>query len=241
MFPKCIWLGLLSYALGGASLLAAASPQASPGSQDPAPKPVTAASQPSDGAKPVPQGARPQAQAKPIGKKVYTNENMPAGPESSDGIDFSGINNCNRNCFDQVRQLTHVSPGGNPNWRRDLLSAIDTVRKDAEWQQYLRELYDLHLRFCKLGQEKREEIAKVADPNNVTPRELNVDEKYDVKFQKAQADLEAVYSKQHALQQKFAVNPYSFQFSQLQLGRIQNASCYSRGYSAANASDPDDP
>jgi hypothetical protein len=31
------------------------------------------------------------------------------------------------------------------------LQAIDTVRKDDEWQKHLRNLYDVHLKFCQLG------------------------------------------------------------------------------------------
>lgn len=230
---------LLASVLVGSALPAA--PEAPPPSQTPVP--ASAAKSPAS-AQEQPGSREASSQgpaAKPAQKKVYTNENMPtAGRESFDGVDFAGINNCDRNCFEQVRQLTRVAPGANPNWKRDLLAAIDTVRKDAEWQQYLRELYDFHLRFCKLGEERREELAKVADPNNVTPRELTVDEKYDLKFKKAQSDLETVYSRQRSVQQKFAVNPYSFQFSQLQVGRLQGASCHSSAYSAGPA-DTDDP
>ena len=241
MSPKrgCIAF-LLSFALTASALLAA--PQTPPPtSQDPPPAASSPKTPASGQLQPASHEGPQTPAAKPAPKKVYTNENMPtAGHESPGGIDFGGINNCNRNCFEQVRQLTRVAPGANPNWKRDLLSAIETVRKDTDWQQYLREIYDLHLRFCKLGEEKREELAKVADPNNVTPRELTVDEKYDLKFKKAQSDLETVYSRQRSVQQKFAVNPYAFQFSQLQIGRLQGASCYSNAY-AAGATDADDP
>jgi hypothetical protein len=68
-------------------------------------------------------------------------------------MEFSEINECDRYCLENARQLARVPTGSNPNWKRDLLQAIDRVRSDAEWQTYLRELYNVHLRFCQLGDE----------------------------------------------------------------------------------------
>ncbi|HUL35030.1 MAG TPA: hypothetical protein VL128_14185 [Candidatus Eisenbacteria bacterium] len=174
--------------------------------------------------------------------KVYTNDNLPgAAGGDFDGTDFSAINDCDRNCFEQVRQLAHVSPASNPEWKRDLLRALDPVRKDSEWQQFLRDLYDHHQGFCQIGEEKREELARVADPQNVTARELNVDDKYDARFKQAQASLAGLYLRQRPLQQRFAYNTFSYQFSQLQVSRIQNAPCPAQRYTAASPDDPDDP
>jgi len=172
---------------------------------------------------------------------LYTNDNLPAAPDDFNGMDFGSINDCNRQCFEQVRQLARVSPASNPNWKRDLLQALEPVRKDPEWQAYLRQVYDAHLRFCQLGDEKREELARVADPNNVTARELSVDDKFDAKFRDAQSALETLYLQQRPLQQKFAMNSLSLQFSQLQIGRIQSAPCAQQHYVAAGPSDSDDP
>ena len=73
-------------------------------------------------------------------------------------------------------------PSASPNWKRDLLQAVEQIRNDNDWQKYLRDLYEQHVKFCNLGLEKRQELAKYTDPNNVTPRELAIDEKYDVKL-----------------------------------------------------------
>lgn len=184
--------------------------------------------------------ALPRNAAKPHAK-VYTNENLPSAADGSVAMDFSTINDCDRNCFEQVRTLAHVSPAANPDWKRDLLRALDPVRKDPEWQQYLRDVYEAHLRFCQISDEKREELARVADPSNVTARELNVDDKYDAKFRQAQASLQTLYLRQRPLQQKFAFSSFSLQFSQLQVSRIQSASCANQSYTASAPTDADDP
>src|SRR5882724_10419926 len=237
MLPKLLVAALF------ASLFASAPV---PGAQN-----QTPASTPQDAAlKPAPSDNPPQppaaADAKPASpkphQKVYTNDNLPkANPGDFSGADFSEINNCDRSCFEQVRQLAHVFPGPNSNWKRDLLRALDTVRKDPDWQKYLRDLYDVHQRFCALGAEKRDEIAYVADPANVTPREIAVEDKYDAKFKQAQASLEQVSARQHGLQQLFGASPFSLQFSQLQISRIQNAPCGSQRYPDPTPSEGSDP
>lgn len=177
----------------------------------------------------------PAPPAKPADKpkKVITNDDLksPGGGDSGfSSLDFGQINDCNRNCFEEVRQRTRVVPSLNPNWRRDLLQAIDQVRNDGEWQKYLRDFYDMHLKFCQIGDEKKEELAKFADPNNVTARELAIDDKYDAKFKEAQTALQELTNRQDALQRKFAGNPFAYQFSVMQTTRIQNASCAQRWY-----------
>ncbi|HTA60285.1 MAG TPA: hypothetical protein VK805_19175 [Candidatus Baltobacteraceae bacterium] len=226
---------LFAFLLAATLAFAAQNQGPTPTPQDAALKPA-----PSDNPSQPPAGA----DAKPSNprKKVYTNDNLPkANPGDFSGADFSEINNCDRNCFEQVRQLAHVFPGSNPNWKRDLLRALDTVRKDADWQKYLRDLYDVHQRFCALGAEKRDEIAYVADPANVTPREIAVEDKYDAKFKQAQSSLEQVSARQHGLQQLFGASPFSLQFSQLQVSRLQNAPCGSQRYPNPTPSEGSDP
>ena len=226
---------LFAFLLAATLAFAAQNQGPTPTPQDAALKPA-----PSDNPSQPPAGA----DAKPSNprKKVYTNDNLPkANPGDFSGADFSEINNCDRNCFEQVRQLAHVFPGSNPNWKRDLLRALDTVRKDADWQKYLRDLYDVHQRFCALGAEKRDEIANVADPANVTPREIAVEDKYDAKFKQAQSSLEQVSARQHGLQQLFGASPFSLQFSQLQVSRLQNAPCGSQRYPNPTPSEGSDP
>jgi len=209
--------------------------------QDPA---LKAASAQAPAQPPASPDALPQSEpAKALSphKKVYTNDNLPtAGPDAFNG-DFSEINACDRNCFEQVRQLARVAAAASPNWKRDLLRSLDLVRKDAEWQQYLRDLYDARMRFCALGEEKREELAQVADPRNVTQRELAVEEKYDSKFKQAQSSLQNLYTRQRALQQDFASDAFSLQFSQLQVSRVQNAPCPQQPYTASSPGDDEDP
>lgn len=196
-----------------------------------------AQSQPASG---VVSQSEPAKPSKPH-KKVYTNDNLPAGGPEAFAGDFSEVNACDRNCFEQVRQLARGAAGTSSNWKRDLLRSLEAVRKDANWQQYLRDLYDARLRFCTLGDEKRQELSQVADPHNVTQRELTVEEKYDAKFKQAQASVESLYTRQRALQQDFAANVFSLQFSQLQVTRVQNAPCAQQRYAASSPSDDDDP
>jgi len=206
------------------------------------PKPAPPEKQP-------PQASQPPTAtpAKPADKpkKVITNDDLKTsaggGSFAFSTGDFSQINNCDRNCFEQVRQLARVYPGANPNWKRDLLQAIDLVRKDSEWQKYLHDLYDMRLRFCQLGDEKRDELAKYADPNNVTPREIAIDDKYDAKFKEAQAALQTLTGNQAALQRKFGANPLAFQFTNVQISRIQNANCAPHGYYNEAPSEVEDP
>ena len=130
--------------------------------------------------------------------------------------------------------------GSNPNWKRDLLQAIDRVRSDAEWQTYLRELHNVHL-ICQLGDEKREELDRDADLHNVTPREIAIDDKYDAKFKEVQATLQTLYYRQADLQKRFGANPFAFQFSIVQTSRIQNANCAQHRSPRYAPNDADDP
>ena len=194
---------------------------------------------------PAPVAALPAPQAKPPRKpkRVITNDDLngSGGGFSFSPQDFSQINDCNRNCFEQVRQLSGVAPSASPNWRRLLLQAIEDLRRDAAWQTYLRDLYDVHVKFCALGDEKREELARYADPHNVTPREVTIDEKYDAKFKQMQSELQLVYERQGPLQAKFSANPFAYQFSRVQADRIKSANCMSRQYPNYSPTDADDP
>src|ERR1700751_4320561 len=119
MLTKLLIAALFASLFARASVLNAQSQTSAPTPQDAALKPA-----PSDN----PSRPPAAADAKPPQphKKVYTNDNLPkANPGDFSGADFSEINNCDRNCFEQVRQLAHVFPGSNPNWKRDLLRALD--------------------------------------------------------------------------------------------------------------------
>jgi hypothetical protein len=191
--------------------------------QEPAPQNPSPADKPDSTQQPTAPAA-PATKPTVPPKHVYTNDDMRGGGDSG-GLDFSQINDCDRACFDQVRQLAHVVATPGSNWKRDLLQAIDQVRKDTDWQAHVRELYNMHLKFCALGDEKRAELNRVADPHNVTAREISVDEKYDAKFKQLQISLQSLTSRQAELLQKFAVNPFSLQFARIQASRVSNASC----------------
>jgi hypothetical protein len=39
-------------------------------------------------------------------------------------MEFSEINDCDRYCFENVRQLARAPTGSIPNWKRDLLQLV---------------------------------------------------------------------------------------------------------------------
>jgi hypothetical protein len=160
--------------------------------------------------------------------KVYTNDDFKSGGVlfiGGDELDFSLINDCDRNCFDRVVQSGHVYVAGDPYWRRGVLAAIDQARKDTKWQTLLADLYSAHMKFCNLASEKRAELAKVADPENVTEREIALDEKYDAKFAALQNSVQALYQQESIIQRNYSGNSYALAFMNIQLSRIQNAGC----------------
>jgi hypothetical protein len=244
-------LTVLSCGASANLLPTTALPIPAPEQQQQEPKPSPTEQKPSDTPQQQPTAASPAPAvpatlppAKPPDKprRVITNDDLKGGGGSGfSPMEFSEINDCDRYCFENVRQLARVPTGSNPNWKRDLLQAIDRVRSDAEWQTYLRALYDVHVKFCQLGDEKREELNREADPHNVTPREIAIDDKYDAKFKEVQARLQTLYYRQADLQRRFGANPFSFQFSIVQTSRIQNANCAQQRSPRYAPNDADDP
>lgn len=246
MLPFVYLLTVLSCGASVNLLPTAASPIPAPEQQQQNPKPSPTEQKPSDTPQLQPPAApaAPALPAKPPDKprKVITNDDLKGGGGSAfSPMEFSEVNDCDRYCFENVRQMARVPAGSNPNWKRDLLQAIDRVRNDAEWQTYLRALYDVHLKFCQLGDEKREELNREADPHNVTPREIAIDDKYDAKFKEVQATLQTLYYRQADLQRKFGANPFALQFSMVQTSRIQNANCAQQRSPRYAPNDADDP
>lgn len=234
MFPAwCVAL-LLCFA-GGFRL----TPRVTPiGWQQNDPKRPSNEKQPTDSQQKQPSAAKPAA--KP--KKVITNDDL-AGSGSGFGFssaEFSQINECDRNCFLNLQQSIRIDPAQNPHWRRDVLRAIDLVRKDGAWQRILHDVYDLHLKTCDLQAEKQEELAKSADPNNVTPLEVDIEEKYDLKFKELQEQLNAVRARQSTLKSD-ADNPLVFRFRIYQESRLQNAPCAQPAHLRYPQSYADDP
>ena len=88
-------------------------------------------------------------------KKVITNDDLKGSWQRRFGVspmEFGEVNDCDRNCFEKVRQMARVPTSVKPELETGSLQAIDQVRKDDEWQKYLRELYDVHLKFCQFGE-----------------------------------------------------------------------------------------
>ncbi len=130
--------------------------------QDPAPSsPQTQTADSSDPSS-ASVTAREMATTKP--RKIYTNEDRQgSGSEDHSGSLPTGIEQVNTNA--------------NPNWRCDALASVALVRRDAEWRGYLRDFYSAQFRLCILVSDQRTDMARTADPHNVTPQEIVLAEK----------------------------------------------------------------
>ena len=221
---RSVHVGILVLLLSAASSGARAQSQPPPAAQQPAPA--------APAASPAAPAKKDQAPApKPLrhARKVITDDDIQGiGSiyKGGGGPDLSGINDCDRNCFESVRSAARIYPGGT-EWKRDLLDAIDKVRSDGPWQGLLGEFGTVRGKFCSLEQERNEELARVSDPHNVTAGEISVEEKYNRLFKSAQADLLTLYDRAHFLKQAHASSALEMAFMDLQTNRIITASCYS--------------
>lgn len=212
-------------------------PPAPPQSPKPSAAPASPGGAPSTspgGAPPTSPAAAPAAQdqapaPKPVrhARKVITDDDIQGiGSiyKGGAGLDLSGINDCDRNCFEAVRVAARIYPGGT-QWKRDLLDAIENVRGDGPWQGLLGDFGQIRGKFCSLEQERNEELARVSDPRNVTAGEISVEEKYNRLFKAAQADLLTLYDRAHFLKQAHASSGLEMAFMDVQTNRIVTASC----------------
>jgi hypothetical protein len=162
-------------------------------------------------------------------KKVITNDDIRSSPFAGFGGLFytnsGSINDCDANCFDQVRLFAQVNAEKNSDWRRGVLKELELVRSDGEWQAYLHELYDAHQKVCQLTFDKGDELKRSGNTRNLGPREIAITEKYDVKMKAAQAELSAVVGRQTTLQKKFADKRYANSFATAQGTRMQAGFC----------------
>ncbi len=163
--------------------------------------------------------------------KIYTNDDL-KGSGSNDnfggsmppGLDH--INDCNTMCFDQIKAFSQVNTNSNPNWRHDALEAVELVRNDGEWQRYLRDFYSAQYRLCLLNYDRNKDMARTADPSNVTPQEIAVAEKYDVKLKEVQTELQTLRVRGAATQRKFITNRMAYQFAMLQTSWVASIYFY---------------
>ena len=233
----CVAL-LLYFASGGLRPV----PRVTPiGWQQTDPKRPSQEKQPADSQQKQPSAPAAKPAAKP--KKVITNDDLTGsgGGFGFSSAEFSQINDCDRSCFLNLQQSIRIDPAQNPHWRRDVLRAIDLVRKDAAWQRILHDVYDLHIKTCDLQAEKQEELAKAADPANVTQQEVDIEEKYEVKFRELQEQVNAVRARQSALKGDTNDNPVVFRFRIYQENRLQGAPCAQPVYRRYPQSYADDP
>jgi hypothetical protein len=171
------------------------------------------------------------AEAKPVvkPKHVITNDDIKPSPDSGFGGVFytnsGSINDCNADCFDQVRSLSMVDAGNDLNWRRDVLHQIESVRSNGEWQAYLHELFNAHNKICQLNFDKSDELRRSGGTRNMGPQQVAITEKYDRSLGAAQAELSAAVARQSTEQKKFSGKPFANAFSSLQGAHMAAGFC----------------
>lgn len=78
-------------------------------------------------------------------KKVITNDDIRSSPFTGFGALFytnsGSINDCDANCFDQVRLFAQVNADKNSDWRRDVLKELELVRSDVGRQLTLQKKF----------------------------------------------------------------------------------------------------
>ena len=214
--------------------------QEQPGAATPL-QPGAAAPAPASGAAIAP-GQKPQRPFRKA-RRVITNDDIDGiGSiyKGAYGPDLSYVNDCDHGCFESVRAAAHIYPSG-LQWKKDLLDAIEHVKSDGPWQGLLSDFGSVRGKFCVLEQERAEELGREADPRNVTPVEISIEEKYDRLFKAAQADLLNLYDRAQLLRQAHAANGLEIAFMNFQTGRIIAASCYVAPQARPNWEGNDDP
>ena len=167
-FAAVLWFGVEgSLFLPGSLVLAAA-----PGSRQDDRR-ATADKPTADGAQQTPATAADAAKPSAKLKRVITNDDIKSSPYSGFGGVFytnsGSINDCDANCFDQVRAFAQVDAERDPNWRRDVLQQLNRVRSDSEWQAYLHDLYDAHRKVCQVTFDKTDAMRRSGNTRNLGP------------------------------------------------------------------------
>lgn len=211
-------------------LLAGAPPVHAQTQQDPsgpAPqKPAENSAQPTDRAKPAKDESAQNPEAKP--RKVITNDDIEGKgeamyPSSGGVIDLSRINDCDRNCFELVRQASRVAAGSGPGWKHTLLEGIDKVSNDTAWQSTLSQMARIKGKYCSLEADKNADLARHSRPGTVTEGELSIEEAYERKFRALQQETAAMYERAEPVRAKYS--GMIVQFMTIQQQRIINITC----------------
>jgi hypothetical protein len=190
-----------------------------------APSSTPAAPGSAQDAKPKP-AAEPETPSKKP-RKVISNEDLEGGAMFRQtgllALDLSGINDCDRNCFERVHNAAGNPGSGDLQWKHELLQGIEKVRADGRWQAALLDIAHVKEDFCRLEREKNDDLAKYADPRNVTEAELKIDEDYQRKFEVAQKELTSALVAADLVTQKYKGIVVSFM--SMQRERVVNAAC----------------
>jgi hypothetical protein len=191
---------------------------------------------------PPQEAPAPKKETKP--HKVFTNEDVEGKgaamyPSSADFVDLNAINECDRYCFEQVRQASHIPPGMSPNWKYALLDGIEKVRGDAAWQTILAQLASIKGKYCSLEAEKNAALARQAGSGTVTEGEISIEEAYERKIRALQAETAGVYERAEPIHRKYT--GAVVQFMTLQQQRIANIACPAARPAFDPPDDPDDP
>ena len=222
---------LLVFSTAGLSASAQSTDSASsppPPQASPAPAPCTA-NCPQTSAKPA--TTTPDSAAKPPAKphKVLTNDDIDARPHDvsiTGGRDIlQQLNTCDRACFDQVAQRAGVNGGYTARWKLALLDAIETVKRDADWQGNLGEILGVQGLACETQVRKTEDLRKYADSRNITPSELAVERQYEPKFRDIRARLNAALDRANAHIAKTAPDNLQAQYMHMQVDKLVHATC----------------
>src|SRR2546430_7857153 len=158
-------------------------------------------------------------------KKVITNDDIKSSPFAGFGGLFytnsGSVNDCDANCFDQVRLFAQLNADKNSDWRRDVLKQLDQVRSDGEWQAYLHELYEAHQKVCQLTFDKADELRRSGNTRNLGPQEIAITDRYDAKMKAAQAELSAAVASATTRTKKYVALPPSHSVA-LEPGKLRH-------------------
>lgn len=180
-------------------------------------------------AKPATATPDPQAKQPTKPHKVFTNDDIDARPHDitiQGGRDIlQQLNTCDRACFDQVAQRAGVSGGYSARWKLALLDAIETVKRDADWQGNLGEILGVQGQACEMQVRKTEDLRKYADSRNITPSELAIERQYEPKFREIHNRLNAALDRANAHIAKVATDNLQAQFMHMQVDKLVHATC----------------
>jgi hypothetical protein len=220
---------LLVFSTAGLSASAQSTNSASATQQtSPTPAPCTA-NCPQTPIKPA--SAIPDSPAKPPAKphKVVTNDDIDARPHDvtiTGGRDIlQQLNTCDRTCFDQVAQRAGTSGAYSAKGKLALLDAIETVKRDVDWQGNLGEILGIQGQACETQIRKTEDLRKYADSRNITPSELAVERQYEPKFREIRLHLNAALDRANAHIAKVAADNLQAQYMHMQVDKLVHATC----------------